>query len=304
MKTSVVIPLFNKRPYVAEAIASLAAQDLPPFEVIVVDDASTDGSLEVARRALASLARSCPECRVELIARPENGGPGTARNVGLEIARGELVGFLDADDTYRVDCLRKVSENLHDSRIDLMVLGFSDGEKQTFPDLETLAPELEILSADLYVLRDPLRSVSHPEFFMGRASNVMVRRRWLAAHRFHPTSRLNEGIDFWYRVLRDICATPGTRIGLMSPPLIRFRVLDDSLSHRSCPDWWRLEVPPVIRRYIGSLDGHDRWLMGMLGARWLEHAMGCLPSQEQKAAFVNHHRSLLATLSRYRLERR
>ena len=84
---SVVVPAFNAARFLPEAIASVRAQTRTGAELIVIDDCSTDDSLEVAR----SLGATC-------LSTPTNSGPSAARNIGLRAARGELVAFLDADD--------------------------------------------------------------------------------------------------------------------------------------------------------------------------------------------------------------
>ncbi len=84
---SVVVPVYNVEGFLREALDSLFAQDYEPFEVVVVDDGSTDGS--------GTIARSYPEVRY---LRQENQGPAAARNAGIAAARGELVAFADADD--------------------------------------------------------------------------------------------------------------------------------------------------------------------------------------------------------------
>src|SRR5205809_4977851 len=89
-RISVVIPNFNREMLVGETIANVLAQSLPPYEVIVVDDGSTDKSVEVIRSF---------GTKVKLVQQP-NQGTGTARNAGLKIATGEFVQFQDSDDLY------------------------------------------------------------------------------------------------------------------------------------------------------------------------------------------------------------
>jgi glycosyltransferase involved in cell wall biosynthesis len=86
---TVVIPCYNQAPFLSEAIESVLSQSYPNFEVVVVDDGSTDNTSQVASRYA--------EAGVRLI-RQENRGPSAARNRSLDEARGKYVVFLDSDD--------------------------------------------------------------------------------------------------------------------------------------------------------------------------------------------------------------
>jgi glycosyltransferase involved in cell wall biosynthesis len=87
---SVMIPAYNAAPYLAEAIESALSQTYEPLEVIVVDDGSDDGTLDVAR-SFGERVRC---------ARQERGGNGAARNAAVVLARGSFFAFLDADDRF------------------------------------------------------------------------------------------------------------------------------------------------------------------------------------------------------------
>jgi glycosyltransferase involved in cell wall biosynthesis len=91
-KISVVIPVYNGSRYLEKAILSVAAQTLPPHEIIVVDDGSTDGSAEVIK-ALA------PKYPLKFLQK-ENGGQSSARNYGIRAAAGDLIALLDQDDIW------------------------------------------------------------------------------------------------------------------------------------------------------------------------------------------------------------
>src|SRR5215471_12238274 len=90
---SVVLATYNRRHCLPRAIASVLAQDDVRFELIVVDDASRDGTPGY----LATLA----DPRLRVITAERNGGPSAARNLGLKAARAGIVAFLDSDDAYR-----------------------------------------------------------------------------------------------------------------------------------------------------------------------------------------------------------
>lgn len=88
---SVVTPAYNAEAYLAECVASVAAQAYDDWEMIIVDDGSTDGTADLA----AGLAKS--EVRIRLVSKG-NGGVSSARNAGLGVARGRYIIFLDSDD--------------------------------------------------------------------------------------------------------------------------------------------------------------------------------------------------------------
>lgn len=110
-KISVVMAVFNGAAQMGTALASLCAQSLADWELLIVDDASTDDTSLIAERAAAG------DPRVSLYRSPRNVGPGAARNIGLAAARGLWVTVLDGDDAYEPDRLhvlfeRAVRENL------------------------------------------------------------------------------------------------------------------------------------------------------------------------------------------------
>lgn len=294
LRHTVVIPLHDKRDHIAETLASLASQSQPPDQLVLVDDASTDDGLDVARAALATHAHALRDCAIDVLSLPHNVGPGAARNAGLALARGEIVSFLDADDRYRPDALQVIGERMRAHDLALVVLGYDSApHDERFPEPGTLDDEMHALDDDTFLLPAPLRAAGHPAFVMGRASNVAVRRRCLGDLRYHTGARLGEGIDFWYRALKAIVAQGG-RAGLITSPLIRFRILADSLSHRMPSDWRALPPPPTVLRYVDSGDADDRRLATMLAARWREHALATLADDAQRRAFLDAHRDLLA----------
>lgn len=91
---SVIIPTFNRRHVLGEAIDSVLHQTLDDLELIIVDDGSTDGTEADLRQRFPA------DGRVTVVARP-NGGVASARNAGIELARGDLIAFLDSDDAWK-----------------------------------------------------------------------------------------------------------------------------------------------------------------------------------------------------------
>lgn len=133
---SVVIPLYNKAPHVERAVRSALEQTLAPYEVIVVDDGSTDGGLE--------LVRAMNDARMTLLTRsPPGPGGYAARNLGIERATGEWIAFLDADDLWYPEhlanlqeAIRSCSEPVGCAFSRFMVRG--EGKDHVFPVAEAI----------------------------------------------------------------------------------------------------------------------------------------------------------------------
>ncbi|MHC1770858.1 MAG: glycosyltransferase family 2 protein [Flexilinea sp.] len=127
---SVIISLYNKAPYIARAINSVLMQTYQNFEIIVVDDGSTDGGLNIVN--------AINDSRIQLL-RQENAGPSAARNRGIESANSENIAFLDADDEWKTDFL----ETIH--RLILQ-----------FPDCGAYSTSYDVINSRL--------KLSHPRF--------------------------------------------------------------------------------------------------------------------------------------------
>ena len=131
IKVSVIIPVYNQAPYLAECLDSVLAQTLREIEVICVDDGSTDGS----ERMLDDYAKR--DLRVKVI-HQSNAGVAAARNNGLAAATGEFIAFMDPDDKYPddvVDAEYKKDTTAYDA-VDLRVYSF-EAETLTAKDGES-----------------------------------------------------------------------------------------------------------------------------------------------------------------------
>ena len=101
---SVIIPLYNAKDYFKFTVDSVLNQTHKNIEVVIVDDCSTDGSLELCRELYGS------DERVRIFKQEKNGGPGAARNRGIQEAQGEYVLFSDSDDAILPDTIEKMYE--------------------------------------------------------------------------------------------------------------------------------------------------------------------------------------------------
>lgn len=136
MFCSFIVPVYNVEKYLPECLDSLLEQDIPheDYEIICVNDGSTDGSLSILRDYEAR----CSNVRV---IDKENGGVSTARNTGLDAARGDYIWFVDSDDLIAPRCLKLLREHTRNSQMERIRFGtyLFDGkltasEKQAIAD--------------------------------------------------------------------------------------------------------------------------------------------------------------------------
>ncbi len=118
-RLSVVMPVYNTSEYLAESIESVLYQTFRDFELILVDDGSTDNSLEICRKYEKI------DGRVTVISQ-ENQGPGATRNNGIERASAQLLMLLDSDDTAAPDMIEKAMDVMSESDPDLLLFGYEE----------------------------------------------------------------------------------------------------------------------------------------------------------------------------------
>lgn len=118
MLLSVIIPVYNVKPYLKKCIESVLSQEEKDYEVILVDDCSTDGSLSIAEEYES-------DARISLIRKEKNTGLSDTRNTGMRSARGEYILFLDSDDYIEPGAFGKIREiSEAEGKPDIIYFGF------------------------------------------------------------------------------------------------------------------------------------------------------------------------------------
>jgi hypothetical protein len=184
---SIIVPVYNTEKYLVECLDSLAAQSFTRFEVLCVDDNSTDGSLELLR----TYARR--DQRFTVLQQEEGrAGPGSARNLALSRASGRYVAFVDSDDHVDPDFLRVLHDVAEPTGADIVmctISKFSDeGSNEKYGDCTYdlhIPPELDDRAFTWRELEDPFRL----RFI---AWNKLYRRTFVEEHGI----RFSEGIFF------------------------------------------------------------------------------------------------------------
>ena len=137
IKVSVIVPVFNASKYISKTLDSIISQDFDGFEIIVVDDGSTDNSLEIIKKTL-------DDCEIpHNVIHQENAGVSVARNVGIDASNGDYLVFVDADDYVSQNHL----SSLYNGKTDFSLTLYAKKEGDKLKNLDTY-PQDEISTYD------------------------------------------------------------------------------------------------------------------------------------------------------------
>lgn len=175
IQISVVIPVYNAADYLEQCLKSLEGQYFRRIEIICVDDGSTDTSLQIMQR----FAERDKRFRIY---KQKNAGAGAARNRGLELARGEYVIFLDADDYFAPEMLLHAYNKIRETESDICVMGSWQQDNES----GEITPCTYSLQLEHYPGFRPFRvkDMQHNPFrcFVGWAWDKLYRRSFLLNH--------------------------------------------------------------------------------------------------------------------------
>ena len=230
MRFSVVVPLYNKARFIEATLRSALAQTLPVFEIIVVDDGSTDGG--------ADLVEAIGDPRIRVI-RQANAGVSAARNRAIAAAQGDWVAFLDADDWHHPQFLAYLARahRLY-PEADFLAAGLLSVSVAHSPEIDAwLLPEA---FCEVELIDDLPQRWMQQQLFC--ASTVAVRRARLTSMQpcFAEGESVGEDLDLWFRLADE------TPVALVHAPLAAYRRdVAGSLTARFRID---RQLPPFLLR--------------------------------------------------------
>lgn len=247
MRFSVIVPVYNVKDYLPECMDSLLRQACQDFEIILVDDGSTDGSGMLCDGYQAA----CPD-QVRTV-HQRNGGLGAARNTGIDLARGDYLLFVDSDDLLEESALACLSEHIDRTGADMYTFGFSYLRGAALTPGEGSPLEGE----------DPFTLAQKPEILLQTPSACLriCRREIFIDHGFRFPGRV------WYEDLRTTPKLlPECRSIVVLPErLYRYRIRVGSIMHN--PNLRRnleiIEAMEDLRQYYerqGLMGQYGDWL--------------------------------------------
>lgn len=199
---SCIVPVYNGAKFLAEALDSILAQTLPPTQIIVIDDGSTDATAEVANAYAQHVTYH----------HQANAGPASARNRGIGLATGEFISFLDADDLWHTDKLERQMRALESNP----AAGFCITYLQNFW-VDELAHE-----------RERMRDHDFAKPMPGYVCQCLLARRSVfdAVGRLDETKRLGEDQDWYLRAAR-----AGIEKEIVAEPLVYRRIHGKNMTY-------------------------------------------------------------------------
>ena len=244
-EVSVIIPTYNCEDYIAQALESIFAQTYSNFEIILVDDASTDSTLQIAR--------SFSDPRLKIIARPENTGVSSVRNCGISQARGNWLALLDSDDWYAPKRLENLLEIAVKQDADLIADDlFLIRDREQYPWSTLLQKKqprrgfVELIDAVRFVKSDRPSPINAPRNWSLGYTKPLIKREFLLKHNIKYNEAINVGEDF---ILYLECLIKKARFLIVPQPYYYYRTRELSLSTRK-PIQYLTQSCEITRTFI------------------------------------------------------
>lgn len=253
---SVVVPFYNVEPYIEQCLGSIRAQTFTDFEVLCVDDCGRDNSLA----AVEKYVRLDP--RFKLIRQPENRGPGAARNLGMRLAAGKYITFIDADDWAEPELLEKEHAAIVEHGVDSVWVrsrGYSEDDGR-FEAAADQAP------AGLVTLDAGIASANMGAGWDKLCSLDFLRRNGVA----FDEGIFHEDLGFVFR----LCCFAGTVYQLPDVLYNYRRRKGSTMSNAAAGGGKLMDMLEGWRRSLAFLRGRGifeekkEWLLGMYGSHF------------------------------------
>lgn len=160
-KISVIVPVYNTKEYLEKCIDSIVGQTYQNLEIILVDDGSTDGSSQI-------IDAYAQKDRRIVVVHKENGGEGSARNAGLNVATGDYIGFVDSDDWIECGMYQALVDAMGDEILDMVICNYSIDQAEVQNPVENR----KAVSEDVFDVQQLLTYVFRRDEYKGVAAYV------------------------------------------------------------------------------------------------------------------------------------
>ena len=227
---SVIVPTYNSEEYIAKALESVFAQTHQNLEIVLIDDASTDSTV--------SIARSFRDKRLRVIENSCNRGVSYGRNRGIKLARGKWIALLDSDDWYAPERLEKLLQVAKQRSADLVaddLFLIRDRQQQPWSTLlqenhqATLSP-WQLIDAVKFVTSDRPTPIGAKRNWSLGYIKALIRKEFLLENNIQYQENISVGEDFTFYLE---CLWHYARFYLVNQPYYYYRTRESSLSSRT-----------------------------------------------------------------------
>lgn len=250
---SVIIPVYNVRPYLAESLDSAVHQTYEKLEIILIDDGSTDGSGRICDEYAAR------DPRITVI-HQKNEGLSSARNAGLEIMTGELTAFLDADDAWHPEFVSTMTAAMERSDADMVICRRTTHFTTDRLRFDSTGRRDPAARQGVYDRVSALRAYADGKINAGVWNKIYKRRLW-ENERF-PEGHVYEDVDTAYRIINrcekvcvidDVLYAYRKRPGSITDHPTKESISDLFLAYSHFDSFAKKHVPEVFPEEITAL---------------------------------------------------
>ncbi|GLI56779.1 glycosyl transferase [Propionigenium maris DSM 9537] len=204
---SIIMPCYNVKKFLEEAIVSVLEQTYKNYELIVIDNGSTDGSLDIIHRY------EIEHEKIKIFKADKNRGVVGARNIGIRAAQGKYIAFLDSDDVWHSDKLSRQIGFMEENAINLSCTNYNIISEEGDDILD-------------FILR--VKEIDHKENLKYNhlgCSTVVYNQETLGKQYFFKKAKYKEDYGLWQKILKN-----GEKAHVCEKPLVKYRLRENSIS--------------------------------------------------------------------------
>ncbi|WP_346663653.1 glycosyltransferase family 2 protein [uncultured Merdimonas sp.] len=268
-KISVIVPMYNAETYIGDCIESLINQSYSNIEIILVDNNSSDRTIQIAE------SYKMRDDRIQVL-HCKKQGPSAARNLGIEKAKGEYITFVDADDYLEIDTYRLAISKLENNTPDIILFGYyitdcSGHKKQNSIN---------------YVQDGFLQGESYESFlenmiFSPKGKNVpsysclrIIKRNIIDKYHLRYDESVRRSEDFQFLVKVHLYSK--NLYSIYSKKLYAYRQIDSSITHGYTVEYWKMIEKIFDDLYLFDRIHNNKKLKERLNMRFLIYALNAL----------------------------
>lgn len=238
---SLIIPVFNAAEYIEECLRSIRSQSFHDFEVIIVDDESTDNSVDI-------ITKFCNlDARFNLV-KNTHGGLSKSRNTGIDIARGKYIGFVDADDCLYPNAINLMLSTLKNTNANICIARMAKGKHYD------ASKKAKLKQSIIMEYSTAINHALYQRYTLSSACGMLMERQLIGNNKRFRERIMYEDLDAFYLFYEN-----AKRIAYLPTKVYFYRQAESSFMHKWSHQ--RLDVLDVTDRIVEYMKEHHPELM-------------------------------------------